>query len=352
MEGRQVSEAIVKSEPKSISVGDGRPPYLSIYQERLGVSVQQWQVLVNAIHPLAQTADAVLLALSYCKARNLDPFKKPVHIVPVWNSNLNRLVETVWPGISELRTTAMRTGAYAGCDPTVFGPDVHRVFIKPANEKFKRAAVEVDVTFPEWAQVTVHRLVAGQSRAFPGPRVYWLETVSCEGKSDCPNDRWRRSPSGQLEKCAEAAALRRAFPEEIGGEYAAEEMEGKTIGEERVTETNRMVAAQSDELARALAAQSGIYPEATAGDLRADPAPTATTPSVEAKSPATGQPVAQNKASVMPSDADFNEFLDVCAEKSIGRRAINAKCGELFPGLKPEQLDVEQFVKLQKALGA
>ena len=38
---------------------------------------------------------------------------------------------------------------------------------------------------------------------------------------------WSNRPVGQLEKCAEAGALRRAFPEEIGNALAAEEMEGQ-----------------------------------------------------------------------------------------------------------------------------
>jgi hypothetical protein len=38
---------------------------------------------------------------------------------------------------------------------------------------------------------------------------------------------WSNRPVGQLEKCAEAGALRRAFPEEIGNALTAEEMEGQ-----------------------------------------------------------------------------------------------------------------------------
>ena len=38
---------------------------------------------------------------------------------------------------------------------------------------------------------------------------------------------WANRPVGQLEKCAEAGALRRAFPEEIGNELTAEEMAGQ-----------------------------------------------------------------------------------------------------------------------------
>ena len=38
---------------------------------------------------------------------------------------------------------------------------------------------------------------------------------------------WANRPVGQLEKCAEAGALRRAFPEEIGNALTAEEMDGQ-----------------------------------------------------------------------------------------------------------------------------
>ena len=34
---------------------------------------------------------------------------------------------------------------------------------------------------------------------------------------------WQKRPRGQLDKCAEAAALRGAFPEEIGDEFTSDE---------------------------------------------------------------------------------------------------------------------------------
>jgi len=45
--------------------------------------------------------------------------------------------------------------------------------------------------------------------------------------TEVPNDMWANRPVGQLEKCAEAGGLRRAFPEEIGNALTAEEMEGQ-----------------------------------------------------------------------------------------------------------------------------
>lgn len=201
-----------------IPLAPPRIPYHPEIKARFDVDAAGWRALIDAVWPAAKTINAVVLALSYCRARNLDPFKRPVHIVPVWSSEANAMVESVWPGIGELRTTAFRTGLYAGRDATEFGPD-------------KTLTLDgIEVTFPEWAQVTVYRLGQDGTRMpFPGPRGYWLETYATAKRDTVrPNAMWKKRPRGQLDKCAEAAALRAAFPEEIG-EYAAEEMEGQVI---------------------------------------------------------------------------------------------------------------------------
>lgn len=194
-----------------------RLPYSHEIKERYDVDESGWRALTEAVFPLAQSSHSVALALDYCRARRLDPFKRTVHIVPVWSDSQKKLVDTIWPGIGELRTTAFRTGLYAGRDQTEFGPDVT---VKLGEHAF---------TYPEWCQVTVYRICGGERRAFPGPRIYWRETyATAKRDTDAPNTMWRKRPRGQLEKCAEAAALRAAFPEEIGNEYAAEEMEGQS----------------------------------------------------------------------------------------------------------------------------
>lgn len=219
-----------------------QPPRLPFNEEverSFGVSSSAWKALVEAVFPLAKTADSVVMALSYCKARNLDPFKKPVHIVPMWDSKggpegRGGYVETVWPGISEIRTTAFRTGQYAGCDETEFGPTITETFVGDRDvwenrRKTGTEKVEVTVTFPEWARLTVYRELGGTIRKFVGPKVYWLESYAQQGKMDVPNTMWADRPIGQLEKCAEAAALRKAFPEEIGNDVTAEEMHGRRV---------------------------------------------------------------------------------------------------------------------------
>jgi phage recombination protein Bet len=190
-----------------------RLPYHPAIQERFGIDRASWKALVEAIFPNATTVESVVLALSYCRARKLDPFKRNVHIVPIWNKDLQRMVDTVWPGIGELRTTAFRTGEYAGRSEAVFGPTI--------EEKVGT----VEMKYPEWCQVTVYRVVKGEKREFAGPKVHWLETYATRKRDDfSPNEMWGNRPFGQIEKCAEAAALRAGFPEEVGSDYIAEEV--------------------------------------------------------------------------------------------------------------------------------
>lgn len=201
-----------------------RLPYHPAIEERFGVDRSMWKALCEAVFPLAKTTDAIVLALSYCKGRKLDPMKRVVHIVPVWDSTRKAMVETVWPGIAEHRITAMRTGQHGGLDTPTFGPMLTETF---KGQDRQGNTVQANITFPEWCQITVYRLVGGERCPFPGPRIYWKEFFSSQGKSGVPNDRWQKAPSQMLEKCAEAAALRRAFPEEIGDEHTAEEVEAR-----------------------------------------------------------------------------------------------------------------------------
>jgi phage recombination protein Bet len=197
-----------------------RLPWDARIEETFGVDRASWKALVEAIFPAAKTTDAVCLALSYCKARGLDPFKKMVHIVPIWDSALGREVETVWPGIAEHRTTAFRTGQYAGADSAEFGPTIEERF----EGSRRNVSYSCTVKYPEWCQITVYRFVRGQRVPIPGPRVYWTETFSGVAGLRVPNNRWEQAPYQMLEKCAEAAALRKAFPEEIGDQYTNDDV--------------------------------------------------------------------------------------------------------------------------------
>lgn len=212
-----------------------RLPYHPAIEDRFQVDKGQWKVLVEAIFPSAKTADAIVMALSYCQSRKLDVMKRPVHIVPMWDSARGGYVETVWPGISELRTTASRTQGYAGVDEAEFGPTRKVKFTGRVKDRGDWKDQTIEIEFPDWCRLTVYRIVDGQRCKFVGPKVKWEETYATLGNSDIPNKMWQERPEGQIEKCAEAAALRRAFPEELGNELTAEEMAGRGLHDTGIT---------------------------------------------------------------------------------------------------------------------
>ncbi len=177
------------------------------------------QVLKNSLYPGAQDA-SVYLVLDYCRAAGLDPMLKPVHIVPMWDSKAGQMRDVVMPGVGLYRTQASRTGQFAGMTEPEFGPD------KTEN------IGGTQITYPEWARVTVKRALDNGIVAEFTAMEFWTENYAVKGgkeKSVAPNAMWAKRPRGQLGKCAAAQALRIAFPE-LGAQNTAEELEGKTLG--------------------------------------------------------------------------------------------------------------------------
>jgi phage recombination protein Bet len=180
-------------------------------------------VLRNSLYPNVQT-DSIKMVLGYCKAAGLDPMHKPVHIVPMWNSAAGRSIDVVMPGIGMYRTQAARSGQYAGVTDPEFGADV--------TEEIGG----VTITYPASCRVTVKRLLNNGSIAEFSATERWKENYAMKGgkeKSVAPNAMWMKRPYGQLAKCAEAQALRKAFPE-FGAQPTAEEMDGKAYDETQV----------------------------------------------------------------------------------------------------------------------
>lgn len=193
--------------------------------------------LKSSLYPGASDA-SVDLVLSYCRAAGLDPMQKPVHIVPMWDSKARETRDVVMPGIGLYRTNAARTGEFAGMSEPEFGPMV--------TERIGTR----DVTFPEWCRVTVSRqLPSGYVAQFTAVE-YWIENYAIKGGKDqdqSPNAMWSKRVRGQLAKCAQAQALRMAFPEAVGAAPTAEEMEGKAIIEGEAT-TVRAITSQPAQL--------------------------------------------------------------------------------------------------------
>lgn len=176
------------------------------------------EVLSGSLYPGAER-NSVVMVLAYCQAAHLDPMLKPVHIVPIWNSKSKKMQDTVMPGIGLYRIQAARTGQYAGISDPEYGP--------PITAKLSG----VDVTYPEWCRVTVKRQMSNGLVAEFTANERWLENYATASKdSAAPNAMWKRRAFAQLAKCAEAQALRKAFPE-VGSAPTADEMEGKIFDE-------------------------------------------------------------------------------------------------------------------------
>lgn len=174
--------------------------------------------LMGSLYPGAKES-SVAQVLDYCEAAGLNVMLKPVHIVPM-NVKVGQSKwewrDVVMPGINHYRTQASRSGQYLGKTEPEFGPEV--------TENLGGGAI----TFPSYCKITVYRLVGGHKAEFTAIE-FWKENYATKGKDTAaPNAMWARRPWAQLAKCAEAQALRMAFPELVGGE-TAEEMEGKVI---------------------------------------------------------------------------------------------------------------------------
>ena len=175
-------------------------------------------ILESSLYPGA-SHESIKMVMGYCQAAGLDPMQKPVHIVPMWDSKQGRMRDVVMPGINLYRIQASRSGECAGVSEPKFGEDVQGTIGGQS------------ITYPRWCKVTVKRLMPNGLVVDFTAKELWIENYAVKGgkeKSTAPNAMWTKRPYGQIAKCAEAQAFRKAFPE-LASAYTAEEMEGKDI---------------------------------------------------------------------------------------------------------------------------
>ena len=224
----------------------GKVPALAL---EMDVDLATWNALCTSVFPGAHE-DSVVAVISYCKARALDPLKKPCHIVPMKvkdaKTGKEEWRDVIMPGIYEHRTTAHRTMQYLGRSAPRWGDDIKYL----------------GVIAPEWCELTVYRQAPpifgpdGQPHYPPVQewvhREYFLECVQTTGKGgdERVNSMWTRRKRGQLLKCTEAGALRVAFPDELGGVPVREEIDSGTDG--RTFEGEVVQPARAEQLAEKL----------------------------------------------------------------------------------------------------
>jgi phage recombination protein Bet len=161
------------------------------------------------------TNDELNLYLFDCKRRGVHPLDKLIIFTKRKNDRTGEYTYTPVTTVDFMRSRAADTGEHAGTDDAEY--------------------IETN-TYPAKATVRVYRFVNGERCGFQAS-ARWKEYYPGDG---APGFMWRRMPYLMLGKCAEALALRRAFPQELGGLYVSEEMDqaGPVLSNEpELTET-------------------------------------------------------------------------------------------------------------------
>lgn len=150
-----------------------------------------------------------------CKRTGLDPFTRQVYAIKrkqrknVNGNWVDDFVMTIQTGIDGYRVIAERTGEYAGGDEPTYGPPCDC-----GNAGLGK--------HPEWAKVTVRRLKNGVP--YDTSERADFDEYAQTNRDGAVMPLWAKMPKRMIAKCAEALALRRAFPGLFDGVYTTEEM--------------------------------------------------------------------------------------------------------------------------------
>lgn len=172
----------------------------------------QRELIMRTVAP-GLNADEFALFLHVCHVRHLDPLQRQVHAVKRRTKDGDQWVEkmTIQTGIDGYRAIANRTGLYMPSD-------------KEARiESSSKDNSDLRVTM--W--VKKYHPLSASWHEFSACAYYreFVQTYKDQGGKHVPNSMWLKMPVNQLTKCAEALALRKGWPEELGQIYTDEEMQ-------------------------------------------------------------------------------------------------------------------------------
>lgn len=159
----------------------------------------------------ATNADLAVF-MHYSQKTGLDPFSKQIYLI---GRNVNEggkwvTKQTIQVGIDGFRVVrdriAQRLGIPVEYEDTLW---------------YDASGVGSSVWISDEPPTACRVVVLKDGKRFPGVVRYsaYVQTTK-DGK---PNSMWARMGAEQLEKCAEAKALRRAFPNDLSGIYIPEE---------------------------------------------------------------------------------------------------------------------------------
>jgi len=209
---------------------------------------EQTQLISTTIAPGCSNDELRLFAYA-CQRTGLDPFSKQIYAIKRGGKM------TIQAGIDGLRAIAERTGQLDGSETYWCGDD----------------GIWADVWLnskpPAAAKTVLHR--KGAAHPFVG--------VARFADYNAGQGLWSKMPAAMIAKCAEALALRKAFPADMSGVYSTDEMEqavetvtvtAAPAGDTKIFTAGKAAIAKADSIAK-LTEVTGRM-EARKGDLSDD----------------------------------------------------------------------------------
>ena len=339
--------------------------------------------LRQTLAPNLTDAELELFAL-VAQRKGLDPFSG--QIMAVKRNTRHGARVSYQTGIDGHRSLAERTGQYRGSTEAEFGPDCD--------------CGKPPAAHPKWAKVEVMRL-------YPGDELPMLQPGTADWHEFVPQDAfmWHDKPRLMLAKCAEAQALRKAFPWVLGDLYIPEEMQREV---EPVAPPPTRAKARESVAAKAAAIRGDAPADLVIGADTASDAPDSAGATETADSPdddslpigqddvapepsTTGEPVppaaqptpvaaalpespppaivvtnigpdqqaiahdlarehARQVAGVPALSMTAEEFQTAIAAKGLGREQVRPVALELFGGKPAAELTAEEWGRLYRTL--